>query len=331
MWIGVWDAETGTYQGAYGEAELDAAPATAEDHLRIGSVTKTFTAAAVLQQIDEGTMSLDDTIADVLPDLADAHADVAGITVDELLSMTSGIPDYANTDLLMPAVVEDPSRVWTPEEVIELTLTEGEMAEPGTPGYSTTNYLILGEALEAVTGDAIEDVVNGIVAEVGLTQTALPAPEDNEMPDPATHGYVFDAGVVTLAASGATAVSGTDVTDWSVAWGGAGGSMYSTIEDLGAWAASGFGNTLLAEQTAVERLDTTVLPDVGLGYGHGIIAFGDTDWIGHTGQIIGWETIAAYNTQTGDVFIGMVNETASLPATIAVLSELYPDLAAQFG
>jgi len=168
------------------------------------------------------------------------------------------------------------------------------------------------------------------VAEVGLTQTALPAPEDNEMPDPATHGYVFDAGVATLAASGATVDSGTDVTDWSVAWGGAGGSMYSTIEDLGAWAASGFGNTLLAEQTAVERLDTAVLPDIGLGYGHGVIAFGDTDWIGHTGQVIGWETIAAYDTGTGDVFVGMVNETASLSAVLVVMADIYPDLASQF-
>ena len=133
MWIGVWDAETGAHQGAYGEAELGETPATTEDHLRIGSVTKTFTAAAVLQQIDEGTMSLDDTIGDVLPELSGAHEEVADIPVDQLLSMTSGIPDYANTDILMPTVVEDPSRVWTPEEVIELTLTEGELAEPGTP------------------------------------------------------------------------------------------------------------------------------------------------------------------------------------------------------
>ena len=123
--------------------------------------------------------------------------------------------------------------------------------------------------LEAVTGSSIEAVIDGVAAEVDITQTALPEPEDNEMPDPATHGYVFDAGAASLAESGATVESGTDVTDWSVAWGGAGGSMYATIEDLGAWAASGFGNTILAEETATERLETALLPTSGSATGGG--------------------------------------------------------------
>lgn len=329
LWIGVWDADSGHHQAAYGEAALGETAATTDDHLRIGSITKTFTAAAVLRQVDEATMALDDTVADLLPDLTAAHAEVAGITVDQLLSMTSGIPDYANTVLLIPTVVEDPSRVWTPEEIIEVTLSEEELAEPGTPGYSTTNYLILGEMLEAVTGSPIEQVIGDIVAEVALAQTALPAPQDSELPEPATHGYVFDAGASSLAGSGATVESGTDVTDWTASWGGAGGSMYSTVADLGAWAASGFGNSVLTEDTGAERLDTTELPDIGVHYGRGIMAFGDTGWIGHTGQFIGWEAIAAYDTGTGDVFVGMVNETGALSRLLPVMDRVFPELAAQ--
>ena len=67
--------------------------------------------------------------------------------------MTSGIPDYANTPTVLPRVVEDPTAPWSPEDIIDLALEEQPLAEPGTPGYSTTNYLILGEVLDELNGE----------------------------------------------------------------------------------------------------------------------------------------------------------------------------------
>ncbi|MFM2437272.1 MAG: hypothetical protein RLZ55_78, partial [Actinomycetota bacterium] len=95
MWIGVWDPTRGWHIGAYGSAVEGGAKATDGDHSRIGSLTKTFTATAVLQQVAAGKMSLGDTIGAVLPDLAADYPAVAGVTVEQLLGMTSGIPDYA--------------------------------------------------------------------------------------------------------------------------------------------------------------------------------------------------------------------------------------------
>jgi D-alanyl-D-alanine carboxypeptidase len=130
----------------------------------------------------------------------------------------------------------------------------------------------------------------------------------------------------SLAAANVKAEPVGDVTDWSASWGGAGGSMYSTIDDLGTWAASGFGSTLLSKATVAKRLTTTAVPDVGK-YGLGIIDFGG-GWIGHTGQIIGWESFAFYNTRTGATVAAGVNETGSGLVALAVIGQLYPDLAA---
>jgi len=324
IWLGVWDSKKGKQVAAYGMAVLPDTAATVGDHNRIGSITKTFTATAMLQLVDGGKASLTDTVADILPKLAAAHPEIAGVTVQQLLGMTSGIPDYANSDWFLPARVKDPAKVLTAPEIIEQTLAKGIKAV-GTKEYSTTNHLILGEMITKLTGQPIEKVLTSLATENGMPDTALPAPGDNALPDPSSHGYVNDFGVQSLAEVGAEVESGTDVTDWSASWGGAGGSMYSTVDDLGTWAGTGLGNRMLTEATVKERLTTTAVPEVG-DYGLGIIDFGD-GWIGHTGQIVGWEALALYNTRTGDVIVGMTNETGSLLGVSAAVATLYPELA----
>ena len=260
MWIGVWDPAKGVHIGAYGDAVDGQTPATPEDHSRIGSVTKTFTATAVLQQIEAGELSLDDTIEDVLPDLAEEYPDLSPITFEQLLAMRSGIPDYANTGAVTGPVVEDPTKVWTVDEIIATTLEAEPLQPPGTPGYSTTNYLILGQMLEAVTGEPVEDVINAVAKEAGLSDNAMQAPEETRIPDPSSHGYLNAPGVASLAEAGVTAEPGQDVTDWTVSWGQAGGGMYSTVADMGTWAATGLGTALLPADLGEQRLQAQQIP-----------------------------------------------------------------------
>jgi D-alanyl-D-alanine carboxypeptidase len=323
MWIGVWDPERGVHIAAYGDAIDGQTAATPEDHNRIGSVTKTFTAVAVLTQVAAGELSLDDTIEEVLPDMAETYPDLAPITVEQLLAMRSGIPDYANTGAVTGPVVEDPTKVWTVDEIIATTLDQEPLQPPGTAGYSTTNYLILGEMIEALTGEPIEDVINAVAKEAGLSESALQAPEETRMPDPSSHGYLNEPGVQSLAESGVTAEPGQDVTDWTVSWGQAGGGMYSTVADLGTWAATGLGTALLPADLGERRLEAQPIPEGD--YGLGIFDWGN-GWIGHSGQLIGWESLVAYNTDTGAVFVAMDNETGSLGAALPVLQGVFPDL-----
>lgn len=327
LWIGIWDSEKGSYLTAAGEAVLGGTAAEPDQVGRIGSVTTSFTAAAMLREVSEGRASLDDRIEQLLPDLAAEYPDVAAITVEELLGMTSGIPDYAGSDWFLPQVVENPSRVWEPAEIIDQVLSRGDLEPIGTAGYSTTNYLILGEMLEVVVeGDEdISEILDGVAEDAGLAGARMPEPGDAALPDPHSNGYVAEAGAESLAPTGATVPPGTDVTDWSPSWGGAGGAMYAGLEDLGAWAGTGLGTALLSRETGDLRIsETSELPEVGT-YGLGLLDFGD-GWIGHTGQIVGWEALAAYDTDTGDVFVAIVNETASLTAAIGVALEVYPEL-----
>ena len=103
--------------------------------------------------------------------------------------------------------------------------------------------------------------------------------------------------------------------------------MYANLEDLGTWASTGLGTGLLDERLGQQRIsDTKELPETG-EYGLGLQVWGN-GWIGHTGRIVGWEALVAYNTDTGDVFVAIVNETGSLLAATALASEIFPELGA---
>ena len=327
MWIGVWDPAKGFYTQAYGEAVKGGARATVADHGRIGSVTKTFTTAAVLEQVAAGKLKLESTIAEILPDLAAKYPAIAGITVDQLAGMRSGIQDYANTGVVIKGVVADPARVWTADALIDAAMTL-PLSAPGTGGYSTTNTVILGKMLEKLTGKPIDQIVTDVAARAGLTQSALQALDVTKMPDPASHGYVAAAGAKQLEAVGATVTPGADVTDWTVSWGQAGGGMYSTVADLGAWAGTGLGTSLLPADLAAKRLAAQKTPEGN--YGLGVFDWGN-GWIGHTGQLIGWESVVAYNTKTGAAFVAIVNETGSALAAESVGLQVFPDLMGLLG
>lgn len=321
--VAVSHPELGYWSTAIGDAEIDVDPMTLDHHSRIGSVTKTFTAVAILRLVDAGELSLDDTVADVVPDVAEQFPETADITVEHLVSMTSGLPDYANVAGSATAqAVEDPTKVWAPDELIQAALDASEVEPIGTPGYSTTNFIILGLMYEAVTGEPIEEGIASVAEDAGLSDTALLPADQNEMPDPSTHGYVDPAGVTTLADIGVDVEAGTDTTDWSISWGGAGGGAYSVIDDLFLWASTGSGNTLLSTELGTQRLEVSPIED-GLSYGLGILEQGVEGWFGHSGQAIGWEALAFYDPETGATFTVMINSTAGAQAFIVLWNELF--------
>ena len=104
--------------------------------------------------------------------------------------------------------------------------------------------------------------------------------------------------------------------------------MYSTLADLGTWAGTGLGTSLLPADLAAMRLATQKIPE-GY-YGLGIYDWGQ-GWVGHTGQIIGWESLVAYNTTTGAAFVAIVNETGSFMSALDVGLNVFPDLKGLMG
>ncbi|HQZ33433.1 MAG TPA: serine hydrolase domain-containing protein, partial [Ilumatobacteraceae bacterium] len=115
---------------------------------RVGSLSKTFVAVMLLQLVDEGTIALDDLVFDHAPELTIAD----GVTIRQLLSHRSGLPEYADGELA-PAVLADPAKTWTPADVLALVTDQPRDFEPGAQfAYSNTNYIVAGLLLEHVTG-----------------------------------------------------------------------------------------------------------------------------------------------------------------------------------
>ncbi len=323
LWVGVWDRDKGSWEGAFGNATRGGPPARTGDHLRIGSITKSFTATVVLDLVAEGKLSLEGTVEDFDPALAGEFPPLARVTIAQLLGMRSGIPDYLNVpDGTIKDIFETPNRVWAPAELIAMAL--GEKTErPGTPGYSTTNYIVLQLIAEAATRDRLESLIaERITRPLGLRDTALPAPADVRLPAPGSSGYVGEAGAREFRAFGAKgAKPGTDVSSWSPSWLQGGGGMYSTLHDLGVWAASGVGNALLPRRLAARRFATRPTP-VG-EYGLGVQRLGGL--YGHTGETLGAETFALDDPKTGVTFVIAANETSHLGGEfLDLLFKLYP-------
>jgi D-alanyl-D-alanine carboxypeptidase len=148
-------------------ADPSSAPVDLDVAWNIGSVTKTFVAVVVLQLADEGKIDLDAGIDRFVPDLAGADR----ITPRQLLQHTSGLNEYIE----QPAVLNDVHRKWTPTEMIAVAESAGRVGEPGGPHhYSNTNYVVLGEIIEKVTGHSWDDEVRTRIAEpLGMTNTSM--------------------------------------------------------------------------------------------------------------------------------------------------------------
>lgn len=253
MIIGIWDPTKGYYVAAYGEAARDGTKMTTDTQMYIGSITKTATATAILRLVDQGKLSLADTVEKVDPELAAKYPSIANLTIKQLLAMASGLPDYANPPgKSMPKLLADPSTNFTPDDLITDALASAPLQPPGSGAYINTNYVILGEILAKVTGKPADEAINQAFADVGLTHTKLAASGTAGLPDPTSHGYYGDVQATADKQAGtATAYdSSTDVSDWNISWAGAAGGAYSTVADLQKWAASGSGSTLLSEELA---------------------------------------------------------------------------------
>jgi D-alanyl-D-alanine carboxypeptidase len=306
LYVGLWDPRKGFYLQAYGESGPGVA-ATLADHNRIGSVTKTFTATAVLQLVANGQIRLEETLAALLPDLTAEFPALGPVTLDQLLGMRTGIGDFfCCPGSLVDAYFANPSRAFTVHELIAEGLRMG--APPSVPlassDYSNTNYVILGEVLRVATRRPLDEVITELARSAGLRQTGLLPPDIGQMPAPAAHGYLGAAQVEEhrdLLPAGV--VAGTDVSGWSVSFAGAAGAMYSTLGDLGAWAGTGYGSALLPLDLATRRLSPPGGRD--FDYGYGITVAGD--WIGHSGLVEGWITDTAFNPTTGAAWVFIVN------------------------
>src|SRR6266480_487306 len=185
--IYVDDPGQGSWITTLGTSDLATrAPMNVNSHMRIGSITKTFTATVILQLVDEGKLRLDDPVAKYLPQVPNG----ANITIRELLNMTSGLFNYSNDQGFQQA---DPSRVWDPKELVAIAFRHRPYFAPGQGlHYTNTNYILLGMLIEQIPGMPVEKAFQQrIFTPLGMESSSFPPLASSAIPDPHPHGYVL--------------------------------------------------------------------------------------------------------------------------------------------
>jgi D-alanyl-D-alanine carboxypeptidase len=211
----------------------------ATDHMRIASVAKAFSGAVALHLVGEGKLSLDSTIAGVTPTLPSAWG---GVTLAQLLSHTSGVPDYTTSKAFAKQAETDPKGYVSPAKVISWVAKDPLVFKPGSKyEYSNTDNIAVGLMVEAVTNGSYSNALQQIVfGPTGLTQTTLATKV--RMPRPFIRGYVVEPEKEPI-----------DVSEFlnpSGAW--ASGAIVSTPKDLNAFIRADLGLKYFGrtEQTA---------------------------------------------------------------------------------
>ncbi len=290
---GVWGPDGIAWTAAVGEADLAAGTATATDmSWPLRSVTKSYTVTLLLQLVDEGAITLDDTISQYVDGVTDGDR----ITLRQLAGMSSGNSDYT-TEAFQEDFTADPTRLYTLPELNAFALGQAAQFPPGTRHvYTNANTNLLGAVIEKVTGQPFAQVLDErILGPLGLDSTR----------------YVVDAATWTEphALGYGPADGEREPADQNFSIFGPAGAMVSTLHDSRIWAETLATGALLEPATQAERERGAPL-EVGPPYDLYALGIGSTDgWWGHNGEGLGYTAAVFHNPVTHVSIVVFANES----------------------
>ncbi|MFD5633322.1 serine hydrolase domain-containing protein [Streptomyces sp. NPDC127077] len=277
---------------ALGES-MTGVPADPALHFRNGNVAISYMGTALLRLVDQGKVGLDDPVARWLPGLADGRH----ITLRMLGASTTGLVDYVTAPGFGETVYANPFRQWTAKELVAISTGLPRWYAPGTNwSYSHANFVLLGAALEKITGTRLDVLLQREVLDpLGLHETRNSFTPD--IPSPVLHAFTSDRGTYE------------ESSFWNPSWTTAPGAVETTdICDL-ARSASGIGSGELLSASAYRELLNP--GTVGLGtptatcpatvciaqteathYGMGLLVLGD--WVSQHPLFFGYSASLAY-------------------------------------
>lgn len=273
-----------TWTGAAGLAQLEeGVVATPTTRFSVGSITKTFVAALILQLAEEGRLGLDDPLGRTVPDFPNSQH----ITLRQLLSHTSGVYNYFENPAFNTRVFSQPAKRWTVKEI--LALVKAPYFAPGAGyHYSNTNFVLLGLVAEKVTGASLaSEIRRRFLDPLELHDTAFQGSE--ELPrTTAAHGYLLLGGRYQGPWDGSPIEPDTSAV--TVAW--AAGAMTSSVADLSRWANALYAGAVLAPESLAAML--TFDRASGYGLGTRTDTFELQRAVGHTGSLRGFTNAMWY-------------------------------------
>lgn len=324
-WEGTWTR--GTADLSTGRA-IDAG-----DNFRIASISKTFTATVVLQLIEEGALSLNDTLDRFNGGFGVPLAD--RITIRQLLGHTSGLGDWTESaDYRSSNCSQTPADSllvgWSPQSIVDLAVSVGGWP-PGTGyEYEDTNYVLLGMIVEWVTQSAVtgtrlpEEIRDRVLVPLGLNRTIYPP--DSAIPAPAVYSYWTPARFAEWCPDWSGYTSLVECVAYNPSREFGCGAMISTAADLAVWCRALARGDLISDDLHREQLTWGPWPTESGGYGLGVASL--IGAVGHGGDFESGYTSGMYYLPSRDaVIVVLLNNREAHGASFVaaqLIREIFP-------
>jgi CubicO group peptidase (beta-lactamase class C family) len=287
------------YKKAFGKSNIELDVTMTPDNVfQIGSMTKQFTAIAILMLQEQGKLNVNHAISKYIPDYPNGNK----ITIHHLLTHTSGIKDFTKMKSIMSIARKD----MAPKELVEFFMDEPIDFEPGEQySYNNSGYVLLGYIIELVSGNTYEDFIEtNIFEKLGMNNSRYAS--DREIVKHRAYGY-HKRGAYT------------NKMYISLNLPYASGSLMSTVDDMLKWQEAINDNLLINEKTK-EKVFTNYAINNGqsINYGYGW-HLKDIDGVPtreHGGSIFGFKSMGVYVPSMDIYVIGFSNCDCNSPTTV---------------
>lgn len=303
----VWQSASGLSH-IYNQAVMDTSRLFPQ-----ASVTKMFVSAMILQLVDEGELSLDDSIGQYLPPLPHVNG---AIKIRNLLNHRSGIHDFiAGNTATAQSWFAAPFVVWDPEDAVSTFIQAPYFAENGGFYYSNTNYVLLGMIIENVTGSSFAEALHSrFLQPFGLTRTFFP-PEDI-VPGPLATGWTSFTTPNVYNTDAAPIYTPSSLSMIFTA-----GALFSRPADVSKFTRLLYTGAILSDSmlTILKTCTSVNLGNGCNGYGHGSMRYnflGKT-YFGHAGDFSGVTQLSVHQQEEGITITLSINRNNAPRGPIA--------------
>lgn len=294
--VGISVPDLGTWEAVAGTADLDTGdPVEFDFHWPVRSLTKSMVVTRLLQLVDDGTVSLDDTVDQYIEGVPNGET----ITLRQLADMSAGLANYTATDAFLESFTSDPDQLYTIEDLNEFAFTVEPEFPPGSEySYSNTNTNVLGQVIEAAGDAPLGDQLAADIFEplaMGDTEY-LP----DALPEPAATGYQ-------------SGPDGYEEPPNNLSGMGPSGAVLSTSDDLFTWAEALGSGALISDTLQSERLVAEPLAEGPVYDAYGLGIGTRLGYWGHTGQGLGFTALAMRDPETGTDIVILANASETEP------------------
>ncbi|WP_271767711.1 serine hydrolase [Aquimarina algiphila] len=280
------------FRKAYGKANLELdVDLKPENVFEIGSITKQFTAVAILMLEEQGKLKIEDKITKYIPDYP---TNDKIITIHHLLNHTSGIKSYTGMESFMKLARND----MTPKELINVFKNEPMDFDPGEKFlYNNSGYILLGYIIEVITGDTYENFIEkNIFKKISMNSSYYGSMK--ELIKNRAYGYQQkDEGYVNA-----------DYLSLTLPY--AAGSLMSTVDDLLKWQNAISANTFIKRTSLEKAINGSTLnngEEINYGYGWGKMTIQGSKGYAHSGGIFGYTTNGIFLEDENVYVVGLTN------------------------